>query len=321
VKRTRIILLLVPLAAIVAGVVTYVLRPRETVAPAEPVFHGKRLSEWVVEASELGSKDERLQAKEAIRQLGTNALPYLLRLVSNPEPRPNGLVGKVISKLRSHAGWHEDPTGFALLEKAVRELYVTTAFNVLGPDANSAIPALTNLLIKPRTSYMAASALASMDPPAIPLLTNALKNPNPIIRANVVAAFDHLGTNSVMVLHLSIECAKDSDPDVRRNAVKVLGRIGKYKPEPLVPILIESLKDTDPIVRRHAAASFNDLGDKARPAVPVLLKAAHDPDRYVRSLAKSALKKIDPEAAATSLRRNGDPPTDNKEKRRKNAEE
>jgi len=235
--------------------------------------------------------------------LGTNALPYLLWLVSDPEPRPNGPVERFISKLKNLTGWHEESMGFVLLQKAAREFYVTTAFNVLGPDANSAIPVLTNLLINPRTSYMAASALASMNPPAIPPLTNALKNLNPIIRANVVAAFDNLGTNSIMVLHLAIERAKDSDPDVRRNAVKVLGRIGKYKPEPLVPTLIECLQDTDPIVRRRATTSLNDLGDKARPAIPALLRATNDPDRYVRSLAKSALKKIDAEAAASSLQR------------------
>src|SRR5262245_61020999 len=52
--------------------------------PKEPVYQGKRLSAWLIEASsESGLKT----APEAIQALGTNAIPYLLFEFERTEPR------------------------------------------------------------------------------------------------------------------------------------------------------------------------------------------------------------------------------------------
>jgi hypothetical protein len=300
-KKHRTVGLIVAVVILVAVAVAYALWPRKPIKPAErveqPIYQGKGLSRWVTEASGIfSSQDERARAREALRQIGTNALPFLLQSISDFETPAMSPFDKTIAKLEKTAGLNGDSPG-AAFDRTWRTIFVTTAFNVLGPSAYPAVPALTNLLSNPPASYMAAAALASMDPPVISPLTNALKNPNPEIRANVAAAFAEMGSNAIPVIDCVVKCAKDTDPDVRISATKTLGNIGKHKPEAVVPILIECLTDANTLVRRFAAGALSNLGDKAKPAVPALLKAINDPNRYVRSNAKFALKKIDPEAA------------------------
>src|SRR6478609_8731880 len=65
--------------AIVGGIAWQVLRPREQ----EPVYQGQPLSVWLEGylSKFKWNGPERQKADEAMRQIGTNALPTLLRLI------------------------------------------------------------------------------------------------------------------------------------------------------------------------------------------------------------------------------------------------
>src|SRR5260221_5062014 len=53
----------------------------------EPTYAGKRLSEWVARLSSKNSLEGDSEAENAIRHIGTNSLPYLLKWISY-EPAP-----------------------------------------------------------------------------------------------------------------------------------------------------------------------------------------------------------------------------------------
>jgi hypothetical protein len=48
----------------------------------EPPFQGKGLGAWLIEIMNAGSDREAEPAKNAVRQIGTNAVPYLLQRLS-----------------------------------------------------------------------------------------------------------------------------------------------------------------------------------------------------------------------------------------------
>src|SRR5947209_3349861 len=53
----------------------------------EPTYAGKRLSEWVMRLRAKNSLEGERETEEAIRHIGTNSLPYLLKWISY-EPTP-----------------------------------------------------------------------------------------------------------------------------------------------------------------------------------------------------------------------------------------
>jgi hypothetical protein len=79
-KRRRILLLLA-LGAVGAGLFLFWLR-----GPKEPVYQGKRLSQWIEEADRTDSNEQAI-ARKAIGTLGTNALPWLMSEFKRPPPK------------------------------------------------------------------------------------------------------------------------------------------------------------------------------------------------------------------------------------------
>ena len=71
IKRRRVGLFVV-LGLVAVAIGFFALRPRE------PVYQGKRLSEWLADFNRAGRGQIDQAAERAIRQIGTNALPFLL---------------------------------------------------------------------------------------------------------------------------------------------------------------------------------------------------------------------------------------------------
>jgi HEAT repeat protein len=83
-----------------------------------------------------------------------------------------------------------------------------------------------------------------------------------------------------------------TDPDDRRLAAEILGRIGPAA-EPAVPALTAALMDANPSVRHGAAVAVKRIGQAA---VPALTAALADPDKSVRVAAADALGRLGPAA-------------------------
>jgi HEAT repeat protein len=256
-KRLRIIFVVL-IAAVVCGVVWQVSRARG------PVYQGKRLSVWLknYDPNPVTPFATRAEADEAVRQIGTNAIPMLLRLLQANDPPWKLKVFALLDKQRfiKINPFHASKLNWEAM----------SAFGALGPGAADAVPALIEIFernISKQSRSAAAGALGAIGPAAksaIPVLLKGMTN---------------------------------SDINLRANLLYALGRI-RSAPELVVPVLCDSLKDKRSFVSVCAVQALGDFGAGAKPAIPALVKLLQDQNSDIRANATNALKKIDPEAAA-----------------------
>ena len=128
------------------------------------------------------------------------------------------------------------------------------------------------------------------DARSIPALrTMASKDPDEKVRARALGALTLLRDTGAPMVYLD-RLSSDPSPRVRRAAADAIGTLG------IPPDRIERLsgplqKDTDPMVRAECARALGKLGSRA--AVGTLMYAvAIDPSPEVRSLAVEALSRL-----------------------------
>jgi HEAT repeat protein len=247
----------------------------------QPAYNGKTLSEWVGDIGK--SNEESAQAQEAIRQIGTNAIPFLLKEISD--------LGELYQKVGA--------TNFSK-EGGMRYINVHIAFKALGPIAKPAVPALLDLLTNTYASYSAAVVLTQIDPQtAAVALTEALTNNNINVRLVAASELFEVRSNADIALAMPnlIQCLKDESTDKSASfdlittAIDTLGGI-HARPDIAVPALLETLTNKDFIIRMVSARALGEFGNAAISAVPALEEATNDPDNHVRKIAVVALKKI-----------------------------
>ena len=265
--------------------------------PGEPVYHGKRLSTWLADLHPRVGEARQQKAELALRAIGTNAVPYLLELLRHREPRLRRELREFSQRTKTFLRMRAD---YELPWVAVveRDLQLSAAFAALGPSARPALPALTNLLLRPETTSVSASALARIGSDAFGPLTRALESSHAEVRAAAAAALGSLPGDLAAIIPALQKALADSDKFVRINAVISFGQIAETKPEAVLDDLIRGLRDSSPSVKIFAADFLARLGKGARPAVPELVNMAGGLDRLASGKAVSALKQIDPETAA-----------------------
>jgi HEAT repeats len=269
--RKRQILLVVLAVAMIGGLVWGLLRqPSE---PPEPVYQGKKLSVWLdgywIEGHGLQEEVAPMEqakrvADEAVLQIGTNAVPTLLRMLNVTD-----------SPLRKLAYWTDEHDcyhhKFATESALAQNMRAAMAFRALGADAKGAVPKLIvmyNRNQREGSQELAALALGGIGPPA----------------SNAVPSLLRVLTNAGL-------------SGVPYNSFRALGEIHS-EPEKVIPVLVNYLKNPDVNVRRRAVQGLQAFGADARQAVPALTAALLDIDGYTRKAATNALKQIDPVAAS-----------------------
>ncbi len=264
-KRGRAIALAVLLAVIATVAAFMALRPRE------PVYQGKRLSEWLEEFSRRGRGQINRQAENAIRQIGTNALPFLVAdLCREDSPHKLALMEwcNKWSSLKFQFKTFADRRGPALMA-----FYVLGNAGKLGPAAKPYQPSIgTWLDSQPDT---AAFALLYIGVESTPYLTDALSHTNWLVRTWAAVALAKLNLEVQQRPFFSYS-ADD------------------------IPAFITNLKSTNAVVRAATAEATLELQDPSwnRRLIPALLPLLRDDDLRVRNAASQALKRIDPETAA-----------------------
>jgi hypothetical protein len=139
VKRRRI--LLIAGGIIVVFVIAMVVWPRER----EPEYQGKKLSEWVLEyqTAYKSGYPAREKATEAIDHIGTNAVPWLLKWIDYGRPSSRAMLLSAANKPNFRNLWlARRERERAEYECAIGHL----GFEILGPQAKSAVPELTKLI-------------------------------------------------------------------------------------------------------------------------------------------------------------------------------
>ena len=242
-----------------------------------PFYKNRRLSVWL-EGYRRGAWQ---QSEEAMKALGTNALPTLITLLrrgANPQ------------QLSSFA--EQDQTGYAI-----------RACEALGPVAAPALPELKNCFFQPEYACFAPNALAALGADGVSVVIGGLTNNSKHfqqLRHCCAETLEHVGPAGSNAVPSLLICLTNKDRMLRAQAARSLGCIRMY-PDVVVPALVATLHDKDTWVRESAIYGLGQLKAAAKPAVPALLECLkEDPNGRVFFMARAWLHEIDIEALRKS---------------------
>jgi hypothetical protein len=249
--------------------------------PVEPAYEGKLLSDWL-EGHVRGSAANPpfnspgwQKADEALRQIGTNAIPTLLRMMRAVDSPAKLKVVRLAEKQRLFRMRYR----YAISRNQEAEY----AFQVLGSNAVNAVPELIEI-------YEASLSESSH-------------------RCAVIALID-IGRAANAAIPALLKNFTHTNSDVRFHAVTAVAYIGG-EPDEVLPALRSVLKDPNKRVCWNAIMGLRKHGTRARPAVPDLLEVLKDetvgvsPEQPVlaewREQVEFALWSIAPETIARVL--------------------
>lgn len=222
-KRRRVFTLLA--LAVLLTVAYFVLKPID-----EPKYQGRSLSEWLaIYRSDvyLQQTPEFEEARQAVLNIGTNALPYLLKWIRYEPPAWRETLRRNLpSRIWDNdtfQKWIKGPTG-------ERASHANAAFGILGTNALAALPELEALMkdnAAPRTASRAMSALASLGRSSLPIFETALADSNQTNRYRIIYNIRLMawaeGTNTC--LPLLLQALTNDDRMVRTATTNVLTQL------------------------------------------------------------------------------------------------
>lgn len=259
--------------------------------PREPVYQGKRLREWI-DGTDEGSDEQIKAAQEAVRHIGTNALPALIQMIDSEDSWPK----RKVMQLAQKQSFLKPPIASGRID----QWRAVSAFHVLGAEGKPASSGLLKLVERgpDGARYYALSALAEVRPdaPAVPTLVRCLDDHTrpDYVRTRAAYALGAMGPKAESAIPDLLTALREANDDMRPQAAWALGQI-KRKPDVVVPALIESLSDRYWSTRHNAAMSLGEFGTNAKAAVPALLRLLDDPQSRIS--ASNSLKQIAQEAA------------------------
>ena len=260
----------------------------------EPVYGGRRLSDWVQTAYQPQSTG-RPEIESAIRNIGANALPYLVRwLRYEPPAWKTRLLAGINRLFNSQLQDRADLRAWGAME----------AIPVLGSGAEPAVPALARLMNDvnaPMTANRATIALFGLAHELLAADVALMTNHSVEFRSQAVFMARNFGTRIHAAIPALVRRLQDTNEPIVLDAVQVLREAGLLEPVLIVPTLANSLHDKRRLVRKAAVEALWRLHAQARPAVPALRRSLNDPDPRIRELAAHTLDLIDLEAAEKAV--------------------
>jgi HEAT repeat protein len=235
--------------------------------PTDPVYAGKPLSYWMrayclTHDPDPHSVPSMEEANEALRDIRTDAIPTLLRML---RVRDSDLRFRFLALAK------EQPFVKIYYVPALHLNYAATAgFNLLGAKASNSVPELIEI-------YKAHGSEESS--------------------AYVAYALGRIGPAAEKALPLLLPGITNKDETFRIYHLRAIGEI-HAQPKLAVPPIMTCLTNLSTPTRIIAIRALGEYGGDANAAVPQLLEALKDPNYSIRNSATNALKKIDPEAAA-----------------------
>ncbi len=302
---------------IVAVAVVALVWPREKdPEPAEAECNGKKLSDWIaLYSSSQGGRVTARQGEEAaaaVRSIGTNAIPHLIRWLDHSPAQGTRVVDAMLGGLRET--FRSSNTMETAVERADRlATWGVVGFRILGKDAAIAIPQLgKRLMTNSPGAAGVAVAMSWIGKEALPPLLHAMTDGPPSNRhhvASCIGSMRRLGSDAAVAVPVLVRFAGDDNEATAKAAIVALGKL-HLEPELALPSLRSALRDHRPKVRDAAATAIGSFKQSARKVLPALLAACDDPDPYVRHDVTNALSKIAPELGFKQSFRGADgPPT------------
>jgi HEAT repeat protein len=252
VNRKTSILIVVLIVAVVGGIGWVVSRP------SEPVYQGKRLSEWLPDYT--SGKGDFTKADAAVVAAGTNAVPMLLRFM---RAKDSAL------KLR-------------LLALAQRQQLI----KIQDSDAD-----LRNM-----QGFFGFKALGDKGVVAVPELIKIYERSEPYSQSLIALLFTDFGPAASNAVPCLVRTLEDANSITLETSIPALGRI-HAQPKLAVPALLKYINKRKPLAY-YALNALGQFGADAKEAVPVLIGLLGDENSNNRYNAANSLRQIDPGAAA-----------------------
>lgn len=258
------------------------------VFPREPVYEGRRLSAWLRDLSSgrNGEASTQLPARQAVKEIGTNALPFLLKMLKSQDPE---------WKSQSVA-WLQDTCDLDLsasLAEAQRQRALR-GFQALGREAEPAVPELRSLVFGSDNlvALHAVEALRSIGgPQVLPVLFEALNHTNPPLRAEAIVALGSARSRARDAVPQLLKELESPDNLTRIQAAQALGEIATH-PELTIPALTRCLADPETGVKAAAAMALGAFGTQAIGALPTLRNLAESSVSEVQRFARVAVVRV-----------------------------
>ena len=272
-KRLRIVFAIL-FVAVLGLLVRQMLQPHK---PSDPVYQGRPLRVWLrgfTDDKIMNSDQDRDKIYEAVRLIGTNAIPTLLQML---RARDSALKLKLIALARKQrfVQFQHTPSAAELNVEA------GLGFQALRANGKDAVPSLIQIYEQ---------------------------NPFPTVQHAIVMALGSIGPGARKAIPLLITATTNSDSALRNNAVFALGQI-HAEPDAVVPVLINCLHDPYGGVRLNAADALGTFGPAAKSALPELVRLLNDdshigPQSSVGTSVKNAIQQINSEPAVRAGRNN-----------------
>jgi HEAT repeats len=242
------------------------------------------------------------QAYLAINQIGTNALPFLIKWLRCDHRTLREKTVALRWRIEEKLGMaHARDTIFTPWWLAqVAEI----AFGVLGTNAAPAIPAVTQLMRDPSSSPVtvdaAAGSLVEMGDKGFMEVIQFVRDRGQSNRIHAIRSLAFVRQNTGPALDVLMECIQDPDEKVAAETAKVL-YMDTPETEKRIAILTKGAADPRRSVRLASIEYLNNYRHKVAPAIPELTRALNDADATIRQAASNTLFWISPEVLTNAV--------------------
>jgi hypothetical protein len=289
----------------------------------EPVYQGKKLSEWWSQyetffyANGPVNPPELQEAETAIRAIGTNAIPYFLKWIQYESPPWRDGLKDAIDKLPSFL------SDSSVAEKITRNRAdecadrVALGFAILGESAITVAPQLAKFLDDPKypdTGGRVLRALPWLGKDGMGIILHRMADANCGVRCAAIRALGwrHSGTNMAVAVPLLIGALHSANEREAAFAASSLGSL-QLQPDLVVPALVRCLEAGNPpdnvitvtapvgLDRRAAAVgAIGNFGPAARCALPKLQEIANNANDWMHAWAQECIGRIETRALRTN---------------------
>jgi len=148
--------------------------------------------------------------------------------------------------------------------------------------------------VEPMTREHAVDALARFGDPAVPILTEAIADPDFNVRTLAMFSLGRMGAQAKSALPKLVEKLSDRDQVIRLYAAGAMRMMGPAAAQAASDVARVAVADSSPEVRNMAAGALQSMGAGVKDVSDRLLRqfAATDPDEAVRSRATELLNQI-----------------------------
>jgi HEAT repeat protein len=301
-KRRKFALLVFCLAVLLVG--GTLLWPDD-----EPCYQGRSLFQWLsvftTSAHEDCNRPECLEAKAAVRLIGTNAIPALLRAIQH-EPRQSRVRAMVcagVDRLPSDLLPQRVLDWIEIEPAELRASRAVIGFEALGSNGVPAIPRLFQLATNatyPRTAGRATQALGGIGLQALPQLLTIITNPAAPDRYAAMLPLRSFGADGLPAVPILLRCLDDPSDDVSYGATSVLARMNIPEATKVAGLIRAAKEAHPPIARATAAQVLSRFTNSASEVIPALRTALSDTNEFVRMIVTNALLRLAPSQPANT---------------------